>query len=72
MIKRFAQDTFFYMFFSFLNMGVSFLLLPIFARYLLPEDYGAYALFLTLVMICYPIVMLSSHEAVVYVYFNSK
>lgn len=72
MIKRFARDTFFYMFFSFLNMGVSFLLLPIFARYLLPEDYGAYALFLTVVMICYPIVMLSSHEAVVYVYFNSN
>jgi O-antigen/teichoic acid export membrane protein len=70
--KRFVKHLVFYTFFMFLNKGMSFLLIPLFTRYLTPADYGIYALFLTAVLICEPFLSFSVHENIGNVYFDQS
>ncbi len=73
MIKhRFFKHLAFYTVFAFFNKGISFLLIPLFTRYLTTESYGIYALFLTLTMICDPFLAFCMHEAVANVYFRQS
>jgi O-antigen/teichoic acid export membrane protein len=67
--KRLVKHLAFYTFFMFLNKGISFLLIPLFTRYLTPEGYGIYALFLTATLICEPFLSFSVHENIGNVYF---
>jgi len=67
--RRFFRHTIIYLCFAFLNKGLSFLLVPLFTRYLTPEDYGIYALFLTAVMICEPFISFCVVDAIGNVYF---
>jgi len=61
-----------YLFFSFLNQGISFLLLPIYSRCLTQEDYGIYALFLIVVMVSDSFLTFCVHDAVPNVYFDRR
>lgn len=67
--RRVFKHTLFYTLFAFLNRGVTFLLLPFFTRYLTPEEYGIYALFLMAVVITEPLLTLGAHYAIPRVYF---
>ncbi len=69
MKKRFLRHTLIYTGFAFFYKGMSFLLIPFFTRYLTPEGYGIYALFLTVVLICEPLMSFCVHEAIGNVYF---
>jgi O-antigen/teichoic acid export membrane protein len=68
--NRFLKQTAFYTGFAFLNRGISFLLIPVFTRYLTPEDYGIYSLFLTAVIVSDPFLTFSVHDAIVLVYYD--
>jgi O-antigen/teichoic acid export membrane protein len=70
--KRFVRHLAFYTGFAFLNKGISFLLIPLFTRYLTPEDYGIYALFLTAVLVCEPLLSFCVHDAIGNVYFDQS
>ncbi|MDR1874279.1 MAG: lipopolysaccharide biosynthesis protein [Synergistaceae bacterium] len=70
--SRFFRHLVFYGGFVFLNRGLSFLLVPLFTRYLTPEDYGIYALFLTAVLICEPLLTFCVSDAIGYVYYNPR
>lgn len=48
-----------YLFSSFLNSAIPFLLLPILTRYLSLEDYGTVAMFMVMVSFVYPFTGLS-------------
>lgn len=69
--RKFLSHVSLYLFFSFFNKGISFLLLPFYARYLTQQEYGAYALFLTVVLAVDPFLTFCVHDAVTYVYFHS-
>jgi len=70
--QRFFKNFAFYTFFAFLNRGMSFLLIPLFTRFLTPEDYGIYALFLTAVLISEPFITLCVHDAIGIVYYKQE
>jgi O-antigen/teichoic acid export membrane protein len=68
--KRFFRHTLIYVTFAFLNKGLSFMLVPLFTRYLTPEGYGIYALFLTAVLISEPLMTFCVHDAIGNVYYD--
>lgn len=61
-----------YMFASFLNAGIPFLLLPILTRYLNPEEYGLVTMFTLLLSIVGAFVGLSVHGAIGREFFNKE
>jgi O-antigen/teichoic acid export membrane protein len=70
--RRFLKHLVFYVGFAFLSKGLSFLLVPLFTRYLTPEEYGIYALFLMAVMICDPLLSVCVSDAIGHVYYNPR
>jgi O-antigen/teichoic acid export membrane protein len=68
--RRFLKHFAFYAIFAFMNKGMSFLLTPLFTRYLTPEDYGVYALFLTATLIYDTLLSFCVGDAICYVYFK--
>ncbi|MDR2527458.1 MAG: oligosaccharide flippase family protein [Synergistaceae bacterium] len=68
--RRFVKHLAFYTLFAFLNKGMSFLLTPLFTRYLSPEDYGIYALFLTAIMISDPFISFCVGDVIGNVYYK--
>lgn len=56
--------------FNLLNKAVPFLLLPVFTRYLSPEDYGMVAIFQTVILIAAPFVGFYSAYGIGRVYFS--
>jgi O-antigen/teichoic acid export membrane protein len=68
--KRFLKHVLCYTVFSFLNKGISFLMVPFFTRYLTPEDYGIYALFLSAVIICEPLLTFSINDTILFAYYD--
>ena len=57
-----------YLGFDFLNRGIAFLLLPLFAHSLMPQEYGIYALFLTVTTLLIPFMDLTLNNAIPRVY----
>jgi O-antigen/teichoic acid export membrane protein len=70
--KRFLKHLIFYVGFAFLSKGMSFLLVPLFTRYLTPEEYGIYALFLMAVMIGEPLLSFCVLDGIGHVYYNPR
>jgi O-antigen/teichoic acid export membrane protein len=70
--RRFFRHLVFYVGFAFLSKGMSFLLVPLFTRYLTPEEYGIYALFLMAEMIDEPLLSFCVTDAIGHVYYNPR
>lgn len=64
MLKRFAGHSFLYLFGTILTSGISFLLLPIYARHLNPTDYGILAVCATTVSILTIVAALGADGAI--------
>jgi O-antigen/teichoic acid export membrane protein len=69
---RFFKHLAFYVGFAFLSKGLAFLLVPLFTRYLTPEEYGIYALFLMAVLIDEPLFSFCAFSAIGHVYYNPR
>ncbi len=72
-IREVSKDTrngFFFMFFSLLNQGISFLLLFVIAKYITNEDYGFLSLFYTIVQLVSYFVALSTQGYISIAFFQ--
>ncbi len=65
---RFLKHLIIYLGFNFLNRGIAFLMLPVYTRFLTPEDYGIYALLLTGSELCVPFLDFALNNAITRVY----
>lgn len=72
MSKQVFQNSVFYMIASFLPPIVGFVMLPIYSRYLTPEDYGVVALVLSLQAFLPLIMTLQIHSSISRFYFDYK
>lgn len=72
MSKKVFKNSVFYMIASFLPAIVGFLMLPIYSRYLIPEDYGVLALVLSLQAFLPLIMTLQIHSSISRFYFDYK
>jgi O-antigen/teichoic acid export membrane protein len=70
--RRFFRHLMLYVGFAFFSKGLSFLLMPLYTHYLTPEDYGIYALSLTMVTICEPLLTFCLSDVIGNVYYNPR